>query len=387
MDELILNLYVCDQDHLHLVASDGNGLNTDALLGPADSHPDLKSACRDDRGRFAPCGSGGLGAAGRRIVQAERMRKAREMVAAIKSGPRPVPHDKIRKLADHLGTMTNAQLTSLRNEHNLKGGRVKDQLKQKLVDHLAGKPGAGKHATDHVPVGTFGEPKNLQWDRHQHQGVLKEAIARYIGPHGTREQLAACVGAIDGSNIVVSRNPFYSNRMDVTFSGSIKVKNPETGVMEEKHFSANRTMRIENGKKRIHNNIFEGEGAGVSMFGRQVENATKHGFDQIDTHAAGMGDGVPGVHSRGTFNGYYTWPRFGYNDTVPSSVYAKLPAGMKAKVDKHGGKVSGLMGDKKSRDWWMGHGSSLVDSKFDLTKGSYSQRTLNAYLHERNILK
>lgn len=389
MDELDLVLYVCDQEHLHLVAlKDGTEVHSDTIMGPIDGFPSLKSVCRDERGRFAPCGAGGHAPAALQHIRAERYRKAREMVAAIKAGPRPVPHQKIRELADHLGTMTNAQLVSLRNEHGLKGGRVKDQLKQKITEHLANKPGsAGAHVRDHVPEGTFGEPKNLRWNPDQDQAELREAITRFIGPHGTKEQLAACAGAIDGATVSVEKSSFRPGGFVVNFMGSQQVRDAATGRMVDQEFVANRSMRIENGKKRIHNDFFQGEGAGVSMFGRQVENATKHGFDQIDTHAAGIGSGTPGQHSTRGYNGYYTWPRFGYNAAVPATPAQRLPPHLREAVAKADGKMSGLMKTKEGRDWWMGHGQELLHAVFDLTKGSYSQTTLNTYLHERNILK
>ena len=110
------------------------------------------------------------------------------------------------------------------------------------------------------------------------------------------------------------------------------------------------------------------------MFAEQVANAREAGFDWIECHAAGFKGGV--------YNGYYTWPRFGYDqelDTLRDQNTAEA-----AKRDFPEAKtVLDIMKTKEGRDWWKENGADLHKAKFDLREGSRSMKILEAYLHER----
>lgn len=111
---------------------------------------------------------------------------------------------------------------------------------------------------------------------------------------------------------------------------------------------------------------------GLRIFATQVSEARKLGVDHIAVYAAGE-RGNP------VYNGYYTWPRFGYDGEIPYAVSRLLPESM-----EHMTQISELMATKEGRAFWKEHGSS-VTLEFDLTEGSYSMTTLRAYLKEAGI--
>jgi hypothetical protein len=58
--EATLVLYCCHEGHLHAaLCLEGGDTADDQVVGAADDWPDLKTMCRDELGRFAPCGGAG----------------------------------------------------------------------------------------------------------------------------------------------------------------------------------------------------------------------------------------------------------------------------------------------------------------------------------------
>lgn len=203
----------------------------------------------------------------------------------------------------------------------------------------------------------------------------------YAGAGGTGEAYTALVeslGMPDDAKIQVTEAGKYKT----LFADDIPTE--AVGVrVEVKHPKLDRVSRFvgvdAEGKRFIKNEIievkkeFQKEGMGADIFAKQAEAASSEGFDYIGTHAAGG----PGQK----MNGYYTWPRFGYDqplDKLPpdklSEVSAKFP-GAKSVLD--------VMATKEGRDWWKDNGTELTDAKFDLNPGSRSMRILAAYLSER----
>jgi hypothetical protein len=393
--EATLVLYCCEEDHLHAALRlESSGTADDHVIGPANAWPDLKDICRDELGRFAPCGGGGGGTGGtereRREEGERKLEKARQLIKDIRGGPQPVPHSKIIELHDHLGTMTVAQMHQIKREHDLKAsGKLKRDLQAKLAARFARVPKGGSPRPDaEVPAGTFGKTKDAVWvtEKSQADAVAKEVL----GKRATAEDLISCAGAPNGARISVDhfRRPDGGTETIVDFSGKTKVRDPKTGKATEEEYTGYRSLyRDADGIKSISNGSFEGKGAGLGMLGRQVENASRHGFESIETYAAGKGGGVTGQRNPDShYNGYYTWPRFGYQASVARYHLDKMPPELRADVEQAGGKISGLMGTKAGRDWWLGHGDSL-SAAFDLRPGSYSQRTLLDNLKERGIVR
>jgi hypothetical protein len=401
--------YLCESGHLHVAARAAGGSLSDVVVGDPRVIALAKEICRDERGRFASCpgasggggagDGGGSGRADRAAAAAAHEEKAHGLIKDILAGPRPVPADKVAALHDHLANLTVKQINAIKKQYGFKAsGRNKDALRAKVAARLAAVP-AAEHAPapagesparapeppvqDHVPPGTFGPSRASIKDEH-----LADALAaEVLGPGKTARDLVSCAGTPHGATAEVERSDF-GNSVSVIFNGTANVKDPETGVVGPKSYDGMRTFSREGGRVHVHNDSFTGQGFGLEMFGRQVENATIHGIDHIETYAAGQFEPGPDPNrSYGYYNGYYTWPRFGYDAEVPPSVAAKLEGKLKADVEAAGGNVSGLMKTEEGQKWWLYNGKRLTDARFDLAKGSYNQQTLNAYLRKRGLLK
>ena len=111
-------------------------------------------------------------------------------------------------------------------------------------------------------------------------------------------------------------------------------------------------------------------GTGLAIFSAQVRAARQLGARQIRTDAAGS----PG----GSFNGYYTWPRFGYNRRLtPTQQGEAESAGLGRPNDLHA-----LMQTPGGAAWWKQNGGS-GEMTFDLRPGSTSLAILDGYLKEK----
>jgi hypothetical protein len=369
----------------------------------------INAICRDSHGRFASCGAAGLPPSERSGVSEARMAHARHLIEQVRSTKTP-DAGTVKELANHLGTMTVAQLHSLKKEYGLKAsGKDKAALKEKLTARFSQKatgaavtptalvpkatdtsPAVSPHPPSpvHVPVGTFGTTKDITWRHEDNEAYAYELAQHILGPNATAHDLVSVAGIPDGARVGVSTSEGVGKHAYIYAVGSTQVRNPDTGKMESKKYEAGRTISLHpDGTRSIHNDSFEGKGSGLAMFGRQVENATKWGFTHIDTYAAGQGSGTTGKRpEEGKYNGYYTWPRFGYNGKVHPDDIERMPPDVQRNAKAAGNMLSGVMSTKEGRDWWMGHGESK-NLKFDLTPGSYSQDTLNTYLKHRGVIK
>jgi GNAT superfamily N-acetyltransferase len=204
-----------------------------------------------------------------------------------------------------------------------------------------------------------------------HFGVKRESVEaatkNLLGKDATLQHVASAVGAPDDSRVSVTS--LGTEEVYVTIKG--------TGYNASRRIYKGGDDRIV-----IHNESFfvdkehQGKGLGASVFGRQVEQASKLGVARITTHAAGDVD-TP------SFNGYTTWPKFGYDGNIPREVALDIHDGNIPEPPVRGAtRVSHLMGSKAGREWWTENGKA-VDLTFDLTPGSYSRRTWDAYRAEK----
>ena len=108
-------------------------------------------------------------------------------------------------------------------------------------------------------------------------------------------------------------------------------------------------------------------GLGLRIFHRQLENATALGIARIEAVAGRRGDE----------NGYYTWPRFGFEGPLPGRIHARLPPGLaRART------VLDLMESDHGRLWWREHGCR-IRVVFDLAGGSRSREVFRRYVDEK----
>jgi hypothetical protein len=108
-------------------------------------------------------------------------------------------------------------------------------------------------------------------------------------------------------------------------------------------------------------------GLGLRILHRQVAAAAALGVDRIEVVAG----------RRREENGYYTWPRFGFEGVLPARLRRMLPIGLgSAKT------VLDLMECEKGRAWWRENGVT-IGARFDLAAGSRSRAALDRYVRTR----
>jgi hypothetical protein len=108
-------------------------------------------------------------------------------------------------------------------------------------------------------------------------------------------------------------------------------------------------------------------GLGLRIFHRQLENATALGVARIEAVAGRRDDE----------NGYYTWPRFGFEGRLPRKIQGDLPLGL-----GRAHTVLDLMESDQGRLWWQEHGCTIRVT-FDLADGSRSREVFRRYLGEK----
>lgn len=121
----------------------------------------------------------------------------------------------------------------------------------------------------------------------------------------------------------------------------------------------------------IHLRAMQGGGLGLRVFHRQVANASALGIRRIEAIAGRRHDE----------NGYYTWPRFGFDGDLPIRLRRKLPLGMEGAKT-----VLDLMECEKGRLWWLEFGET-IRVEFDLFAGSRSLAVLDRYVRSKRNTK
>ncbi|MBN1393746.1 MAG: hypothetical protein JW959_01760 [Pirellulales bacterium] len=112
-----------------------------------------------------------------------------------------------------------------------------------------------------------------------------------------------------------------------------------------------------------------GRGLGLRIFLRQVQSAGELGIRRIDTVAG---------RRRGE-NGYYTWPRYGFDAPLPERLRGILPPPLETHRT-----LLDLMESEAGRQWWREHGGT-IRATFHLAPHSRSQWALGRYLQSKKI--
>ena len=137
--------------------------------------------------------------------------------------------------------------------------------------------------------------------------------------------------------------------------------------------SAQRKFELGASGVELHNEWFEtrtkNTGEGTKVLSQQVDQCHKAGISKIITFAAKSEDE----------NGYYTWPRLGY-DCPLQPPYAKT--GIVAKLKSsfpEAQRISDIMKTPEGRAWWKENGASLTVT-FDTDPNSLSRKVLESYV-------
>ncbi len=194
-----------------------------------------------------------------------------------------------------------------------------------------------------------------------------EVARNLFGRDLENHEFAALVGALPGS-----RTNVYAAGRDITF----QTTGPGGSYMNQ------RRIRKRNGDLIMDNEVFEvvtdhrGQGIGTRVFARQVDTARALGIKEITTLAEGN-------IATSRSNGYYTWPRLGYN-FEPSISEDNL---FRTRISDEWGRdmsLHELFDQPGGAEWWKQNGGAL-DLVFDPAQGSPHSQRLNAYLESRGI--
>lgn len=258
----------------------------------------------------------------------------------------------LKKLQEQLGVSIKG--------NKAKEDRAKEIAKQAIA---AAKKGEGKEATK-PPVAKpenklpTSQPKLNQTTYPDLKGTVSPEVKKSLGNLGIKgldnpQAIANVLGVPDNAESILTRT-------DSNGVVSINIEGP--GYKMTRHM-----FKDDKGEVTIYNESIHitdtGTGLGTQILSNQVEQASNAGFKKIVAAAAGRPGSV--------WNGYYTWPRLGYDAAIPNDV--KLPpeyAGAK--------NISDLLEKEGGAKWWKENGKEF-DATFDLSPGSKSRKVLDAY--------
>lgn len=170
----------------------------------------------------------------------------------------------------------------------------------------------------------------------------------------------------------------------------VEFRTTNTGMHEIRSFTplgnpdGNKMLRawIDPNAKALHVTDFHGPdrkapGWGMKAMVQMVRTARRMGIDHLHMeHAAGDALGK----SAGKYNGYYTWPRLGWDGELDGHNKTRLPAHL-----QDVGTFHQLFADPAARDHWRQNGNDAMNLYFDTRPGSEHVRRLTAYV--KNFLE
>jgi hypothetical protein len=274
--------------------------------------------------------------------------------------------------------------------------------------------GASPKATP--PKLDFSTPPKAELSPHANLAAVRSSLTGLFGVAGMDENLkkvSQVVGAPVGANVIVH------------FASAPSAPAPSVEVtIEHPLYTATRTVKMDDrGRRFVYNEEIRvnpestGQGVGAAVFAAQVKQAAAHGFAYISCVAGG--DGASSANTwrkaKGRFpqaksladvanypggkewlanprnkdmNGYYTWPRLGYDQSIRKpngQPYYHLQEA--AERFPEAKSVQDILSTPEGREWWKANGQELTDTRFDLTPGSRSMQILDAYLEEKAAAK
>jgi ADP-ribosyltransferase exoenzyme len=225
-----------------------------------------------------------------------------------------------------------------------------------------------------------GKPKRSYKYFYSHDNAkgLAEFSKQIFGRKMSEDELADLIGAADGAEVEFD----YSPHTGITM------------VVKHPYYTQRRSIMVDSfgkgkGKPIIKNEEFFAEdgapkGIGTQIFTTQVYNSKKAGVYRFLTDA---GKAEPNEDYPKGMNGYYTWPRLGYNgslddldidhdslrETFPD-VFGDLNA-----FQIHDKTIQDIMKLPGGPEWWKDNGTSFTGG-FNLQDDSDSMKILNAYV-------
>lgn len=176
----------------------------------------------------------------------------------------------------------------------------------------------------------------------------------------------ALVGAVSGATVTVQG---YGN------SVYIEVEHPQYEQARSVFGSIQGiiTMDNEHFKRLDLSDPHRPKGLGTRVIARQVQTARKLGLSEITTVASG--------YYGGSNNGYYTWPRLGFEGALTEDMRTAFAIHTGGEAPQT---ILELLALEGGKEWWL-HNGSTIGVAFDLTRGSASDVAMLNYLKEMGI--
>jgi hypothetical protein len=222
------------------------------------------------------------------------------------------------------------------------------------LDAVADRTVLGGKSRDRRPEGPI-----VEFFRGERKDAEQVAL-RLFGRRLALGEFAGLAGALDGARVDVG-----------TLDGLLYIE--LSGPRHESYRTflwigrRQRALVLTNGGFHILWRCQRDRGLGLRVFARQVDSGRRLGIDRIETFAA---------RRRGE-NGYYTWPRFGFDGPLPPAIQETLPPKLRP-----ASRVLDLMEAEDGRTWWKEHGTRMF-LRFNLADGSRSWEVFRRYLREQ----
>lgn len=176
------------------------------------------------------------------------------------------------------------------------------------------------------------------------------------------DRAASLAGAPPGSEVVVTQR--YGSRYSVKTNGDgIDFEITVTDTDGEKSVYADGIFLDRDTQKG---------GIGSRAMATMIYNAKDLGFDDFTLTAAG--------YHGGRMNGYYTWPRLGFDGAVYGSTAEQAVEDLG--LDFTPTKISQIFEADGGPEWWRVNGHSF-SATFDMREGSKSWQRLSRYMEHR----
>lgn len=213
-------------------------------------------------------------------------------------------------------------------------------------------------------------------------GDPEKVLRRFFGTYYRRGEslvgtMPELVGAPEGSEayVITDTSPLDGFGESVV----VTIRHPSLAACVRKIYMD------DDGNVCCHNDLLEvadksTRGLGTKIFADQVAACTAAGLKQIDCFAADH-----------TMNGYYTWPRLGY-DCDLAKLSEESTTTMGTRLDKireaypKANTVQDIMDSEGGSEDWKRAKIDIPSAVFDLTPGSRSQKKLAAYVRHKKEL-
>lgn len=278
-------------------------------------------------------------------------------------GPARLTPQQVGELEAHLDRLPRETLRKIADDHAQAVGKTKADAARNLLaavrrGHAAGEglaTGVPRQPAATVEVHTWSTPAEVQ-----------RATAHLFKVEPEAGDLAAAACGVDGGTVTLIGQGGEKLLLDSKAPG----------------VSAFRAVYKDGRGKLVCDNMsFENDKAvsgvsGAELLANQVKALRGMGVTKIKTTAAGTGRKLAAGET--SYNGYYTWPRLGYDGPIPKRLVDQMPPDLK----KHMGKSNRLLRLFESEEgaaWWKANGRNLRLT-FDLGDDSPNIKALERYL-------